>query len=54
MSEQDEVKQALRANREALLSRPNVVGVGIGHKVVRSRRTSQLGIVVLDCLEVAI
>lgn len=39
-------RQALEDNRSRLLSYPNVVGVGLGHKVVGGTRTSEPALVV--------
>lgn len=47
MSQQDEVRRALDENKETILAKPNVVGVGVGFKEVRAVRTSQLSIVTL-------
>ena len=47
MSERLEVKQVKELHKEDILARPNVVGVGVGYKVARGRRTSELCVVVM-------
>jgi hypothetical protein len=47
MSEQNQVRQVKALHTEAILAKPNVVGVGTGYKVSRGRRTDQLCVVTL-------
>ena len=47
MSQQEEVSQVKDANKEAILSRPNIIGVGVGYKVAQRRTTDELCIVAL-------
>jgi hypothetical protein len=47
MSQYDEVKQAKTFHREALLGKPNVIGVGVGYRVDRGRTTDELSVVVM-------
>jgi hypothetical protein len=47
MADQEEVIRAKEAHTEALLARPNVVGVGVGYKVRREERTEILSVVAL-------
>ena len=46
MSEQ-QVRRVKELNKETILEKPNVVGVGIGYKVVGGQKTDQLCVVVL-------
>src|SRR3990172_6663330 len=45
--EQAQVKQAKDLHKEQILSKVNVVGVGLGYKVTRGRRTDELCVVAL-------
>ena len=47
MSLLDEVRQAKTLHKAELLSRPNVVGVGVGYKTTRNQVSDELSIVVL-------
>lgn len=47
MADQEEVIRAKEAHTEALLARPNVVGVGVGYKLRREGRTEILSVVAL-------
>ncbi len=47
MTQLDEVKLAKTAFKSTILSRSNVVGVGVGYKVTRNRVTDELSVVVL-------
>ena len=47
MSEQQQVRQVKELHKEAILEKPNVVGVGVGYKVVGGQKTAQVCIVVL-------
>jgi hypothetical protein len=47
MADQEEVIRAKEAHTEALLARPNVVGVGVGYKVRKEERTEILSVVAL-------
>ncbi len=47
MFQQADVTHVKETHKEAILSKPNVVGVGIGYKVIRGRRTDELCTVVL-------
>jgi hypothetical protein len=47
MSQQNDVTQARQLNQQAILSKPNVVGVGTGYKVSRGQVTDELSVVVL-------
>ena len=42
MSQQNEVKRVTERHKQAILCKPNVVGVGIGHKVRGKRTTDEL------------
>ena len=47
MAQQSEVKIVKDAHKEAILSKPNVVGVGVGYKIKGQQKTSDLSVVVL-------
>lgn len=47
MAAQAQVRQVKEANKEAILAKPNVVGVGTGYKVTRGERTEELCVVTL-------
>lgn len=47
MASEDRISAAKRANEKAILAHENVVGVGVGHKTVKGRKTDQLSIIVL-------
>jgi hypothetical protein len=47
LSAQEQIHQVKESYKEAILSMPNVVGVGIGHKVTAREPTDQLCIVVM-------
>lgn len=47
MVQQADITHVKETHKETFLSKPNVVGVGIGYKVIRGRRTDELCIVVL-------
>lgn len=47
MSQQEKVRQVKEASKEAILSKPNVIGVGVGYRVVRGRTTDELCVVTL-------
>jgi hypothetical protein len=47
MSEQEQVAQIKETHKEAILAKPNVVGVGVGYKVTKGQATDQLAIVTL-------
>lgn len=47
MTQQEEVKRIKDSNTEALLAKPNVVGVGIGYKVKNGLATDELCIVAM-------
>ncbi len=47
MAEQAQVRQAKELNKEAILSKPNVVGVGAGYKVSKGELTDEICVVVL-------
>jgi hypothetical protein len=47
MSQFDEVRQAKALHKSAILSRPNVVGVGVGYKVSGKQVSDELSVVVL-------
>ena len=47
MSEQAQVAQIKELHKEAILARPNVVGVGTGYKVTEGHRTDELCVVTL-------
>lgn len=43
----ERIKAVKRANERMLLSKPNVVGVGIGYRVERGQQTDTVAIVVM-------
>ena len=47
MAQQSEVKIVKDAHKEVILSKPNVVGVGVGYKIKGQQKTSDLSVVVL-------
>ncbi len=47
MTQFDEVKQAKSLHKQAILSKPNVVGVGVGYKTSGKRVSAELSVVVL-------
>ena len=47
MSEQTHVRQAKARHQEAIMAKPNVVGIGIGYKVTEGQVTGELCIVTL-------
>lgn len=47
MSEQAQIRQTKELHTEAILAKPNVVGVGTGYKVKRGQRTDQLCVVTM-------
>jgi hypothetical protein len=47
MAQFDEVKQAKSLHKQAILSKPNVVGVGVGYKNSGKRVSAELSVVVL-------
>ena len=47
MSEQAQVTRTKELHKEAILAKPNVVGVGTGYKVTQGQRTSELCVVTL-------
>ena len=47
MTQQDAVRQIKEFHKEAILAKPNVVGVGIGEKVTGGKKTGELSVVVL-------
>jgi hypothetical protein len=47
MMEQAQVKQAKDLHKERILSKPNVVGVGLGYKETRGKKTDELCVVAL-------
>jgi hypothetical protein len=47
MSQRVDVTQVKETHKEAIMARPNVVGVGTGYKVSRGQRTDELCVVVL-------
>jgi hypothetical protein len=47
MSQRVDVTQVKETHKEAILAKPNVVGVGTGYKVSRGQRTDELCVVVL-------
>jgi hypothetical protein len=47
MSQRVDVTQVKETHKEAIMARPNVVGVGTGYKVSRGQRTNELCVVVL-------
>ncbi len=47
MAQQADVTHVKETHKDAILSKPNVVGVGIGYKVIKGRRTDELCTVVL-------
>ncbi len=47
MAQLDEVKQAKSLYKQAILGKPNVVGVGVGHKISGKRISDEISIVVL-------
>jgi len=47
MAEQTEVRRAKEAAKDAILTKPNVVGVGVGYKEVRGARTEELCVLAL-------
>jgi hypothetical protein len=47
MSQQADVTRIKETHKEAILAKPNVVGVGTGYKVSRGQRTDELCVVVL-------
>ena len=47
MPDEAEVGRVKELHVEAILEKPNVIGVGMGYKVTRNRRTDELSVVVL-------
>jgi hypothetical protein len=47
MSQQADITRVKETHKEAILAKPNVVGVGTGYKVSRGQRTDELCVVVL-------
>jgi hypothetical protein len=47
MTGQQEVKQVTHLHRQALLAKPNVVGVGVGYKIVGRKVTDELCVVAM-------
>src|SRR3990170_6537022 len=47
MMEQAQVKQAKDLHKERILSKPNVVGIGLGYKETRGKKTDELCVVAL-------
>ncbi len=47
MGPQDDIRQIKEAHKEELLTRPNVIGVGVGYKVRGSVRTDELCVVAM-------
>ncbi len=47
MPDEAEVGRVKEQHVEAILEKPNVIGVGMGYKVTRNRRTDELSVVVL-------
>ncbi len=47
MPEQTEVTQVKEAHKHTILTKPNVVGVGVGYKETRGQRTDELSVLVL-------
>jgi hypothetical protein len=47
MAQQSEVKIVKDAHKEVILSKPNVVGIGVGYKIKGQQKTSDLSVVVL-------
>ena len=47
MPDEAEVGRVKELHVEAILEKPNVIGVGIGYKVTRNRRTDELSVIVL-------
>ena len=47
MSRLDAVRQATALHKEALMSQPNVIGLGVGYKTTRGRVSDELSVVVL-------
>ena len=47
MSEFEQVRQAKTFHKAALISQPNVVGVGVGYKTIGTQETSELCVVVM-------
>ncbi|MCH7877840.1 MAG: hypothetical protein IH914_00810 [candidate division Zixibacteria bacterium] len=47
MPDEAEVGRVKELHVEAILEKPNVIGVGMGYKVTRNRRTNELSVVVL-------
>ena len=47
MSQIDQARQAKLVHKAAILSRPNVVGLGVGYKLRRGAATDELSVVVL-------
>ncbi len=47
MSEQEQIRRVKELHKQAILAKPNVVGVGTGYKVTKGQRTDELCIVTL-------
>ena len=47
MTQFDEVKHAKSLHKQAILSKPNVVGVGVGYKTSGKHISDELSVVVL-------
>lgn len=45
------IRPALRAIRDGLLARPNVVATGVGYKVPNGVRTGEIGVVRGRCVD---
>ena len=44
MAQQSEVKIVKDAHKEVILSKPNVVGIGVGYKIKGQQKTSDLSV----------
>ncbi len=47
MSEQEELRRVKEMHKEAILAKPNVVGIGLGYKVRGKHKTDELSVVAL-------